>query len=416
MRTMNATLRLVVVGALLLSGCSSEPRPASAETPNGYRATIELDGSGAGGFEVINTATKAVMRLPGGTFSPDGTRLFVTQLAHGVATLRAIDPRSGGVLLEKPISSPNFDGRAIISANGRWLVQAQPLPGPVTRIAIFDTGSLNERDISLGGAYELDAITNSGDVLYLLESLGPNQYRVRDYDVIGGQLDATVIVDKSEASPVMNGSRVATASSANGEKVFGLYQRPGKTPFVHVLWATQKLAWCVDLPEAASLPGSSSPGWSLLLDEQRQLLFVIHVAGVISQIDISNVPRLMRTESFVPPSAAASSHLPWVKDAFAKGYETALTSGRAALSLDSQTLFIPARSGYVTVASASLHPISRRISGDSVSSLAISRDGRRLFAVQPSANLLVELDAASGRELGRFTISHPLAILRVDAA
>jgi len=407
---------MCIVGALLLAACSAQPQPAATDTPNGYRVTIELGGGGAGGIEVLNTATKAVVRLPRGTFSPDGTRLLATEVANGAATLRAIDSQSGSILLEKPISSINFEPRGIISANGRWLVRVRHDSGPVTNLAIFDTATLGEHDISLNGAFGLDAIANSGSVLYLLESVGPDQYRVRDYDVSGGRLDATVIVDKTDASPVMNGSRVAVASSADGEKVFGLYQRPGKAPFVHVLWVTQKLAWCVDLPETGTLPGSESPGWSLLLDQQRQLLFVVNVAGSISQIDISNLPKLMRTELFVPPAAAASWQLPGVTNASAKGYDNAMPSGRAALSADGQTLFLPDGLGYVTVASGSLHPTARRLSGHSLSSLAISPDGKRLFAIQAGAGLLLEVDAASGRELARFSISDPLAILRVEAA
>ena len=82
-------------------------------------------------------------------------------------------------------------------------------------IAFAVPRNLAERPLTLKGVFALDAIDDAGSVLYLLETVGPNQYRVRDYDLAADRLDDQVIVDKTDASPVMNGTRVATVATAS---------------------------------------------------------------------------------------------------------------------------------------------------------------------------------------------------------
>jgi sugar lactone lactonase YvrE len=90
-------------------------------------------------------------------------------------------------------------------------------------------------------------------------------------------------------------------------------------------------------------------------------------------------------------------------------------NGRLALSIDGHTIYVPDSSGYFTVATGDLHPTGRRLSGHSLSSLAISPDGKMLFAVQPASNLILEVNAASGEQVATFTLPYPLGILRVEA-
>ena len=104
-----------------------------------------------------------------------------------------------------------------------------------------------------------------------------------------------------------------------------------------------------------------------------------------------------------------------VTSAYAKGYEGLVMSGRSALSLDGGTIYVPDSSGYITVATGSLHSTGRRLPGHAVSSLALSPDGKMLFAVQPASNLILEVNAASGGQVATFTVPYPLGILRVEA-
>jgi len=410
-----SALRWLLLALLgLLPACASAA-PAAGPAGASYKVFVASASQGAGGISVLATGEKGVLQLPVGTLSPDGSRLYVTALdSRGKPVLRSLDTQTGTAADEKAISSDSFEPSGIISANGRWLVRRHVDAGLKTHLGIFNTATLAERDVSLDGVFALDAIDNAGNLLYLLETIGTSSYRVRDYDLVRDRLDADVIVDKTDASPVMNGTRVATAASASGNKVFGLYQRPGKPPFIHVLWTDQKLAWCVDLPPAGAADAAS--GWSLLLDEAGAHLYAISARGIIADVQVSDLPHLVRTESFRPP--AASLRLPgWppplVRDASAKGYEGLWLSGLSALSMDRKTIYVPDASGYVTIATGSLHPTGRGLSGTSVSSLAISPDGKVLFAVQPASNLLVAVDAANGRELGRYTMAYPLVILMV---
>ena len=403
-------------GALLLAGCASGT--VTSGGPGSYRVVVASAAQGAGGVDVLTTEKKSVLSLPFGTLSPDGQRLYVTAVNHqGKPQLRSVDTRTGSTTNEMAISAAYFEAPGIISSNGRWLIRSFVDQVLTTHIGVFDTRNLAERALALKGVFALDAIDDAGSVLYLLETVGPNQYRVRDYDLAGDRLDDHVIVDKTDASPVMNGTRVATVATADGEKVFGLYQRPGRPPFIHVLWTTQKLAWCVDLPPVGS--ADVATGWSLLLDERRARVYAINARGIVAEADYSNLPQLLRTESFQPPPAT-SWHLPWapspfVGDASAKGYEGLAMNGGSALSPDGRTIYVPDTSGYMTIATVSLRPTGRRLSGHSLSSLAISPDGKNVFALQPDSNLVIEVDATSGQQVATFTLPYPVGILKVEA-
>ena len=410
---MKRRLPLAVVATILLAACSSQPSDAAGPPSTAYRVMVGSGAFGVGDVEVLTTADRRVLTLPGGTLSRDSGHLYSTLPAGATGSLRVVDTVSGGVLRVRSISSPAFTGPGILSAGGRWLVESYLDAGPPiqTHIALFDTSTLAERDVVLDGVFSLDAINDSATLLYLLEAVGAGQYRVRDYDLAAGSLDSTVIVDKTDASPVMSGTRVATVATADGRKVFGLYQRGGRPPFIHALWTDEKLAWCVDLPAGGA--AEAGTGWSLVLDEAHARLYAVNSKGVVSEVDYSNIPQLLRTGTYSPPPVAAF-HLPFIKDAYAKGYETSLGGG-ASLSTDAGTIFVPDALGIVAVTRVGLEPRRRLLAGHDVTSLAVSADGRVLFAVEPKANLLFEVDATSGRLLATFSVPYPVSILAVAA-
>ena len=411
---MKRRLQLAFVATMLLAACSSQTPEAASPPAAAYRVLVGSGAFRAGGVEVLTTADRRLSALPSGTLSRDSRHLYSIEPGAATPSLRVLDTVSGGVLRARAISSSAFAGPGILSADGHWLVESYIDSGVriQTHLALFDTSTLGERDIVLEGVFGLDAINDSATLLYLLESVGTGQYRVRDYDLAAGSLDATVIVDKTDASPVMSGTRVATVATADGRKVFGLYQRSGRPPFIHALWTDEKLAWCVDLPATGGADGG--PGWSLVLDESRARLYAVNSSGVASEVDYSNIPQVLRTRSYSPPPVGAF-RLPLIKDAYAKGYE-APGGGGASLSAEGGTIFVPDSSGVVAVTRAALEPRSRLLAGHDVTSVAVSPDGRVLFAVEPRSNSLFELDARSGRLLATFSVPYPVSILAIAAA
>lgn len=406
---------LVLGVAVLVGGCAAPPPVPSSTSIGGFRVLLLTEGRGDGASAILSTAGGGVRQLPLGTPSPDGSRMYVISSdSAGQASLSVHDLKAAAVVRQKPISSPAFEPVGILSADGRWLVTRFVDATVTTHIAVFDTMTLAERDIVLAGDFGLDAIDTSGQLLYLLETAGPNQYRVRDFDLIRNRLDADVIVDKREASPVMSGTRVTSVARRDGQAVYSLYRRAGASPFVHVLWTGQKLAFCVDLPSSGALDAGSD--WSLLLDESRSRLYVLNPRGVAAEIDATQNPQLLRTRSYQPPGAVGGRLPGVVLEAAAKGSYELPARGRAALSGDGSAIFIPDGSGYVTLATASLTPAGRSMSGRSLSGLVLAPGGKVLFAIETGPGKVIELDVASGREIASYSAHRPLAILGIAAA
>ena len=108
----------------------------------------------------------------------------------------------------------------------------------------------SSRCFGLHGDFSFDAISPSGNRIYLINYLSPTdatKYAVRAYDVQAGRLLPEPVVDPHEADEQMRGQPISRAMSPDGRWAYTLYDGNGKTPFVHALDTSRATARCIDL-------------------------------------------------------------------------------------------------------------------------------------------------------------------------
>jgi hypothetical protein len=159
--------------------------------------------------------------------SRDDGRILASRLLHGTFTIPAVayDGSAGG-----------------ISGDGRTLVLITPratFPRAATTFALIDTPQLAPRGrITLQGDFSFDAISSRGESLYLIQytsALDPTRYLVRHYDLTTRRLVAAPVVDPREPSEKMRGRPLTRSTSRDGRWAYTLYDRAGRTPFIHAL-------------------------------------------------------------------------------------------------------------------------------------------------------------------------------------
>jgi hypothetical protein len=197
-----------------------------------------------------------------GVTVPGAAARYVTLWSGPKSTVVARVRRNGGQidrsrLLDGTFTIPAvaYDGSASgLSAEGRVLVLIQPrasFPRARTSFAVLDTRRLRLlKVLRLRGDFSFDAISPSGNRIYLIQYLSPNdptKYAVRGFDVGAGRLLPKPVVDPHEADEQMRGQPLSRAMSPDGRWAYTLYDGNGKTPFVHALNTKRATARCIDL-------------------------------------------------------------------------------------------------------------------------------------------------------------------------
>jgi hypothetical protein len=197
-----------------------------------------------------------------GVTVPGAVARYVTLWSGAKTTVVARVRRNGGrVDRSRPldgaftIPAVAYDRSASgLSADGRVLVLIQPrvaFPRARTSFAVLDARRLRIlKVLRLPGDFSFDAISPSGDRIYLIQYLSPNdptKYAVRALDVRTGRLLPEPVVDPHEADEQMRGQPLSRAMSPDGRWAYTLYDGNGKTPFVHALDTKRATARCIDL-------------------------------------------------------------------------------------------------------------------------------------------------------------------------
>jgi hypothetical protein len=243
-----------------------------------------------------------------------GSRGEIRYVALGGArttTVAAVRVRDGRVLRYTSIKGwfgvplvANDGSAGGLSADGRTLVLAtwagQPSARTVSRFAVLATRTLRLRHaIVLRGSYSFDAISPDGSTMYLIQYLSSanyTDYRVRAYDLAGGELVPGAIVDKREPAEQMQGSPVTRAPGRGGSWAYTLYSRSVDNAFVHALDTAHRSAVCVDLPWRVDL--GTTVRMSLSADG-TQLVLRQPAIGLLAQIDTTS----FRVKAFHKPVA-----------------------------------------------------------------------------------------------------------------
>ena len=406
------SLRLAgLLGLLLLAmaGCgrasTATNTTKSVQLPRGETLYV-LDGyAGMAATQRIlafqpGKGTSALLTLPVGVTSYDHTTLYAASAAAGHTTIAVINTRTGGALRSITLAGsyetagPGY-GASTISPDGKWLALRQSgTTGGTTTIALLDTqaGRL-AKTVSLPGDFELDAISPDGQVLYLIENLhdAAHHYYVKAYDVASATLGDWVIVDKTEIeNPKMQGTPLTRQMAPNGSVAYTLYINAAQnSAFIHVLPLVgsandARFARCVDLPVGSA--GSLLKYYTLALAPDGSHLYATNAAlGVSNVVDLHGPDvlsdNLTSTAHF---TAAGDTALAW--DFY----------GGAALAAGSGMLYVAGAHGIVALHTPDMQMKDVYLAGGTFTGLALSGDGRTLYAVDP-ANGIVPLNLATGK-------------------
>lgn len=372
-------------------------------------------------LSVIDTRSHGVeRRLPLGTTSLDWKHLY----SISNRTLSDIDPQTGATLHSTRLPGSYLLPFATLnglpgglSQNGQWLV-AQNFndnpdgPPTATHMLVFDTTfSKPPVPIELHGFFEFDAVSNDGKRVYLIEYASASVYRVRFYDVAAGRLDPNLVFDKSDGGDAMTGTRLSGVASPDGRWLFSVYARENASPFVHALDLNSSIAFCLDLPGSGYATSDAAMRWSLALSADGTKLYAANGSvGLVTEILNlpDGVPTVRRTTPIRQVTAFTGGLIP---DVEAKE----LSVSGAVLSADGKTLVVTGAAGVLWVDTSTMKSVRHELNDWLVASLALSPDGKMLYAVSDTG-MIAEVPMAGGSGV-RFAGApgQPLALVRVEA-
>ena len=199
-------------------------------------------------------------------YSPDNQHAVIVEQGEQATVVRLVDPTSRHLRRAWTIRGrwglPRVTNSELggIDLHGSTLVLADagaPYVARVTRFLVFDlTRRRPPRLVKLAGAFGYDALSPTGDRLYLLQGTSAStgspssefgRYLVRAYDLRHDRLVEAPITDPSDEPGAMEGIATARATSTNGAWVYTLYVG-GAHAFIHALHTTAGQARCIDLP------------------------------------------------------------------------------------------------------------------------------------------------------------------------
>ena len=392
----------VALAALLV--LLAAPASTRAAPPRGEPGAADHDllvlraGTPAfGSLFAVPAGGHAVRWLPLGLFDRNGRTLYVANpRGDGRSIVQAIDVPSGRLLRSMTVAgrftTATADyAAATLSFNGRWLaLRAATAAADSTRTIVIDTAAMRVvATLRLAGHFGLDAVDAAGKVLYLIEHLvghGSVAYRVRSYELRTGRLDAHPVVEKGDTVGTMSGVARTRAWSPDGDWLYTLYVHPGRAgAFIHALGVEYHLAQCIDLPNVGATAAQLAHFTLAAAPDGSALYAVNPVLGLA--VAVRGSPNAL---PFATPQQVALGR---------RAGSPQRTFNGSAVSGDGRTLFVATGRGVWVINSESLAVRATYLAGRSVASVALSRDGRRLYALEAVHGVVDALDPASGRIL-----------------
>lgn len=378
---------------------------------------------------LLDTITgKALASYPYGVAARDWSRMYAVTAEGSRTTIRVIDPTSGRAIAAAttetgftlPSSGPG-QRPAGLSPNGRHLVLATalagaPNPAAISHFLVYDTENLDHAPlrVSLTGWFTFDGINDDGRNLYLLEGLNPlttGGYHVRRYDLAGGALDPTIIVDKRTGEQSISGAAIDSVSSPDGAWQFTVYVLGQSSPFVHALNLNDRFAFCIDLPSSAH-DQILDLLWGVVASHDGRSVYAVNGAhGSVVEMATDN-PYQTRQATFpVPTPTSAAAWTPWAPVTVEA---KRLVEGAAVITPDDHTLYSIGDTGVFVIDSASLKLVRSLLPSQPLSSLRISGDGQWLYATSVGGAVL-QVDARTGRWARIATVGAPVSVLRASS-
>jgi hypothetical protein len=369
---------------------------------------------------VIDSKSHSIERwLPLGTPSPDWKHLY----AVTGNDLTDVDPETGtanrslrlpGSYQLPPSTLSGVPGG--LSQNGQWIaLESFDTAGeqPTGSHFLIANTSLHSAPVrvDLQGFFAFDAISNDGSRLYLIEYLSASNYQVRIYDV-GASLDPQIVVDKTDPKDSMTGLRLSGIPSHDGGYLYSIYVRESDAPFIHALTLDgSPIAFCIDLPGTGYRTNDNGFNWAIAMTGDGTRLYATNAAmGIVSEVDLGSSLGVARSVRIDSGSSVAGL---FAQDVSAKG----LGPSSALVARDGKTLVAAAGSGIVWIDTGSLHASARSLTNWTVWSLALSPDGKFLYALGDSGKIAeISMDSRSVGATFDPGAGNPLALMRVEAA
>ncbi|GAA4951358.1 YncE family protein [Actinoplanes utahensis] len=385
--TTRRNVLLLAGSGLVLAGCREPAQAAAATAPDVLLAESDrgLLRLGPSGEQVLGAAAASF----------DGAHVY----AATDGRLDQVDPVSGAVVRSARIAggwTPRVvatDGRACALSRAG----ASDRPAARARTTLLVAGPAGEREYDLPGVIEPDAFTADLTGLFVLDWLpatAPDHYRVRQLDLITGQvrplITRTKVAIPAGAEEQMRGEGRQAVLSADRKLLFTLYThqpghrhtrdlvsgRPGGAhAFVHVLHLSEGWAYCLDLPHPF---GEGPAAGHALAADARNLVVADLNAGRIAYAN----PESLTIERVVdvPPVAGSA----------------------AALALTTDDRILIGAGGVTVLDRAPGRRTGRWELPGPVRGLALSRDGSRLHV--GGTGRVTWLDARTGTRLGEVAV------------
>jgi len=415
-RILPMTAALAIAVAVALGGCSAAgtsgsgpsdgPATAPASTEPAGDAWLIVGASGATGLQVVLASTREELyRLPEGVPNAKWGEIVTATtdddqtLLHTVTVQPDLPARTRSIEGNWRLPTLGRDALPVgQSADGSTVVLVEDgadAEDATSRFAVSTRGEAT-RIVELAGAFEYDALSPDGSILYVIEHLpGPpaRHYQVRAVDVATGSLGDQVIADKRNLDAAMGGYPITQLRHEHGV-VFTLYRGTDYT-FIHALNSHEAWAICLGLPTIGAGDEEAAADWGLGQTADGRLVYAVNATlGLAVEIDPGELT-IEATARFDPPRAAASITL-------AKfGHQEAGPVGRRVLvSPDGSTIYAAGAGGIVRVRTADLTLVGNVLEGAAVDALAMTPDGAFLYALLPGPGRIVKIELASGQVVG----------------
>lgn len=343
--------------------------------------SVEASGSGLlfvrpsgqrGPLQAFDVATgKHRFSLPPGVVSANGRRYFAA--VQRMRAVRGYDAGTGRVLFTVQRRLGSFVAGA--SANGRKVALVRG-GGRYTRFAMFDVWHRSVyRSFRLRGWYDVDAVSNDGRRVFLIQYLNTGGYLIRLFDLDRRVLTARRLTEKGEP---MDGTAWNAVAAPDGHRLLTLYLRGDGHPEVHTLDLVRGTAVCIDLPTGDP---ALVQQYTLALSRDGETLYAANPAlGVVATLDLRR-QRVARVDHF--PARTETSPL----------------APNAAVSHDGRTIYFSAGRSLFAY-DAAYHVVRGGYdAGAPIGGIAFSRDDQRLVVVRRDGKV-VRLNAATGKAIG----------------
>jgi hypothetical protein len=260
-----------------------------------------------------------------------------------------------------------------VSANGHVIALIHQVPH-ATRIELLDPRGRLVHALSLPAWFDVDAISNDGRRVFLIQYLRSGAYLIRRYDAAAQSLASEPLTEKGAP---MNGTAWDAVATPDGRRLLTLYLRGSTRPEVHALDLVHGTAVCIDLPRG---DGWSVQQYTLALSPDGRTLYAANPAlGVVATLDLVRQRvvrvvhfRLLPEQATLAPNAVASQD----------GRTIYFTAGRLLFAYDA---------AYHVVRG----PYDPHIG---VGGIAFARHDRALLVIGRDGRA-VRLDAATGRRM-----------------